>query len=58
MRSNPTDSVYTTWFENVWEWTDGGKKDARPMRGGSFVDTLSGEYNHAFVCSRMTKYAR
>jgi formylglycine-generating enzyme required for sulfatase activity len=40
---------------NVWEWTDGGKKDARPMRGGSFVDTLSGEYNHALrVSTRMT----
>ena len=39
---------------NVWEWTNGGTKDSRPMRGGSFVDTLSGDFNHALrVSTRM-----
>ena len=36
---------------NVWEWVDGGDAEKRPMRGGSFVDTVDGAYNHALRCS-------
>mmetsp|Transcript_27541 Transcript_27541/g.42400 ORF Transcript_27541/g.42400 Transcript_27541/m.42400 type:complete len:475 (-) Transcript_27541:217-1641(-) len=32
---------------NVWEWQRGGKHKARIVRGGSFVDSLTGSSNHA-----------
>ena len=32
---------------NVWEWMRGGKNKARIVRGGSFVDSLDGSFNHA-----------
>lgn len=32
---------------NVWEWQRGGKHKSRIVRGGSFVDSLTGNYNHA-----------
>lgn len=32
---------------NVWEWQRGGKQKKRIVRGGSFVDSLSGNFNHA-----------
>lgn len=32
---------------NVWEWMRGGKHKARIVRGGSYVDTVDGSYNHA-----------
>jgi sulfatase modifying factor 1 len=32
---------------NVWEWMRGGKHKARIVRGGSYVDSLDGSYNHA-----------
>jgi len=32
---------------NVWEWQRGGKHKARIDRGGSFVDSLKGDTNHA-----------
>mmetsp|Transcript_22737 Transcript_22737/g.47203 ORF Transcript_22737/g.47203 Transcript_22737/m.47203 type:complete len:125 (+) Transcript_22737:38-412(+) len=32
---------------NVWEWCRGGRKKERPLRGGSYVDTVDGEFNHA-----------
>ena len=32
---------------NVWEWMRGGKHKERIVRGGSYVDTLDGSYNHA-----------
>jgi len=39
---------------NVWEWCVGGTEQSRPLRGGSYVDTLDGKYNHALrVWSRM-----
>jgi formylglycine-generating enzyme len=31
---------------NVWEWMRGGKLQKRIVRGGSYVDTLNGTYNH------------
>ena len=43
---------------NVWEWCDGGTAEKRPMRGGSFVDTVEGTYNHAIrVSTRMDQTA-
>ena len=32
---------------NVWEWMRGGKHKQRIVRGGSFVDSLDGSFNHA-----------
>ena len=32
---------------NVWEWMRGGKHKARIVRGGSYVDSLDGTFNHA-----------
>jgi formylglycine-generating enzyme required for sulfatase activity len=32
---------------NVWEWVRGGKPAARILRGGSFVDSRDGKFNHA-----------
>jgi len=39
---------------NVWEWCEGGEKEKRPLRGGSYVDTLDGSHNHPLrVWTRM-----
>lgn len=38
--------VYDT-TGNVWEWMRGGKHKARIVRGASYVDTPTGEHNHA-----------
>ena len=32
---------------NVWEWVRGGKHKKRIVRGGSYVDSLDGSFNHA-----------
>lgn len=40
---------------NVWEWVQGGKPDARILRGGSFVDSKNGEFNHAVRVSSKQK---
>lgn len=43
---------------NVWEWCQGGKNEARPLRGGSFVDSIDGRFNHALrVWTRMENTA-
>jgi len=43
---------------NVWEWVGGGTKEKRILRGGSYVDTVSGEYNHLLrVSTRMENSA-
>ena len=43
---------------NVWEWTAGGSAEKRPLRGGSYVDTVDGAYNHALrVSTRMDQTA-
>jgi len=36
---------------NVWEWQRGGTKDKRVLRGGSFVDSKDGKFNHMVVVS-------
>jgi len=39
---------------NVWEWCDGPAAQNKPLRGGSYVDTVDGSYNHALrVSTRM-----
>ena len=39
---------------NVWEWTAGGTPQKRALRGGSYVDSLEGTFNHAIkVSTRM-----
>ncbi|KAJ8602730.1 hypothetical protein CTAYLR_003793 [Chrysophaeum taylorii] len=39
---------------NVWEWCDSKAPDKKPLRGGSYVDTVDGSYNHALrVSTRM-----
>jgi formylglycine-generating enzyme len=49
--------VYNT-VGNVWEWVAGGTKEKRIMRGGSFVDTIDGQTNHALrVTTRMEQSA-
>jgi len=32
---------------NVWEWQRGGRHKSRILRGASFTDSLTGNYNHA-----------
>jgi formylglycine-generating enzyme required for sulfatase activity len=36
---------------NVWEWVAGGKAAARTLRGGSFVDSADGSFNHVVLVS-------
>ena len=36
---------------NVWEWVLGGKPDQRILRGGSFIDSVDGSFNHAVMVS-------
>uniref|UniRef100_A0A7S2ME14 Sulfatase-modifying factor enzyme-like domain-containing protein n=1 Tax=Octactis speculum TaxID=3111310 RepID=A0A7S2ME14_9STRA len=39
---------------NVWEWTEGkrgGEEKEKAIRGGSYIDTINGEYNHALRVS-------
>lgn len=36
---------------NVWEWVSGGTKDQRVLRGGSFIDSKDGKYNHIVMVS-------
>lgn len=43
---------------NVWEWTSGGTAKTRPLRGGSFVDSIDGRVNHPLrVSTRMENEA-
>eukprot|EP01031_Cornospumella_fuschlensis_P036296 gene36296-44033_t len=36
---------------NVWEWVSGGTKDKRILRGGSFIDSKDGKFNHIVMVS-------
>lgn len=43
---------------NVWEWTSGGDDKKRPLRGGSFIDSVDGKTNHPLrVSTRMDNAA-
>lgn len=35
----------------MWEWTKGGKPEKRILRGGSFIDSVDGKYNHIVLVS-------
>jgi len=37
---------------NVWEWVEGGSEKERPIRGGSYIDTIDGSANHALRVRR------
>lgn len=36
---------------NVWEWVSGGKKNERILRGGSYIDSSDGTFNHIVTVS-------
>lgn len=36
---------------NVWEWVAGGTAEARTLRGGSFIDSVDGKFNHIVLVS-------
>jgi formylglycine-generating enzyme required for sulfatase activity len=36
---------------NVWEWVQGGDDKKRILRGGSFIDSIDGKFNHAVMVS-------
>ncbi|KAJ1630268.1 C-type lectin protein [Pavlovales sp. CCMP2436] len=43
---------------NVWEWASGGDAKRRPLRGGSFIDSVDGRTNHPLrVSTRMDNSA-
>lgn len=43
---------------NVWEWASGGDEKKRPLRGGSFIDSIDGRINHRLrVSTRMDNAA-
>lgn len=38
---------------NVWEWVQTKQNDQRILRGGSFIDSLDGSFNHLVSVSTM-----
>lgn len=36
---------------NVWEWVAGGSPKERILRGGSFIDSVDGSFNHIVLVS-------
>jgi len=40
---------------NVWEWVEGGSEKERPIRGGSYIDTIDGSANHALRVRSMQR---
>lgn len=43
----PNDYQIYNMLGNVWEWVSGGSPEKRILRGGSYIDSSSGLFNHA-----------
>jgi formylglycine-generating enzyme required for sulfatase activity len=47
----PNDYGMYNMVGNVWEWVEGGSQEKRVLRGGSFIDSADGRFNHIALVS-------